>query len=184
MDLEKIKSRNRELATEVRSIVIVDSLSYHQGAEFRAIVKERLKKLEEARKLMASPFLKKQREINDLFKEQTDPLTTLVVRLDIEMLEYKKREQEKILEESSQMKEKTFMPVSAPERTTRTKTGVTSLKKMWKGEVVDRALVWRKFPDFFIIDQRKVDEMARFIQKEGEVDGVRIFFEEILASRT
>ena len=182
MDHQKVKEGTQKLCVAVNDLKIESTANYDEGANMRAIIKERMKKLEDARKLMIAPHLQKQREINALFKEQTAPLTTLLKTLDYALLTFKKKEIESVKKKKDQQTE--GPPIEAIERQTKTAKGTTSLKKVWKGEVVNRNLVWRKYPDFFIVDQRKVDEMARVIQAETEVDGIRLYSEDILSTRT
>jgi len=184
MDHPQVKVGTDRIIKAVQQLKITSTVKYEEGAEMRAVIKTRMKKIEEARKLMIAPHVKKQREINGLFKEQTAPLVDLLTHLDHAMLQFKKKDIVKAKALALEAKEKGEEPVQAVERTTRTDKGTTSLKKIWKGEVVHKGIVWRKYPDFFIVDQKKVDQMARMIQAERIVDGVRIYSEDILSTRT
>lgn len=184
MEIKDYKKNTDKLVAAVSDLSIASADDYQQGAMLRGVIKQRYKKIDEARKLMTEPHRKKTAEINAMFKEQLDPLDSLLNTLDHAMLKYKKEEQAAAKAEAERAKEDERAPIVAPERTTRTSTGTTSVKKIWKGEVINRGLVWRKYPEFFIVDQVQVDKMARIIQAETEVDGVRIYFEETLSTRT
>jgi len=179
LDVKKIEEGNTLLAEKVSSLFITTEIQYVEGASLRGVIKERIKKLDEARTLMTRPYLQKQREVNTLFKTYLDPLADLLRTLDQGMLAYKKEEEEAAKKQNAL----SDVPLPAPERSTRTEKGLTSLKKVWKGEVVDRAKAFRANPDLFIVDQSKVNLMAKIIQAEKEVDGVRIYAEDILSTR-
>jgi len=188
MELTQYNANTDKLVSAVGKLQIVSAGDYNEGAKFRAIIKERIRRIEGARVVMVKPYNDKVKsyndkvkEINKLFKEEVAPLNDLLITLDGSMLQFKQKEAIEV--QAKMLEAKKNEVIEAPERTVKTEKGTTTLRKIWKGRVVNRDLVYRKYPDFFVIDQQKVDQMARVIQAEREIDGVEIYFEETLSTR-
>lgn len=191
IDPQQIEKKNSELSTYVEQLSIANNTDYEKGADLRAIIKTRVKKLEEAKLMTSKPYRDQVTEINGLYKKMIDPLIELVERLDISMLRFKKEEKAKILsravergEEAAEGAKPPFMPAEAQQTQVRTEKGVTSIKQIWKGRLVSKSAAFAKFPEMFEIPQSKLDEFARFMQIEKIHDGIEVYIEEVLSTRT
>lgn len=168
---------------EKNIIKVIDDATNDQASKTALVCKEYLDKLEEKRTSAKEPFLKAGREIDAFFKPITTRLTTLRSALTKSMGAYymqKEEERRKQEEKNAKKIEKAIekgkpMPVvtqivNSPQ--VRTDEGLTSIRKVWKCEVLDLA----KVPDQYIIktvDMKKID----FAVKSGvrEIPGCRVY---------
>lgn len=65
--------------------------------------------------------------------------------------------------------------ILAPETTTRTHSGVFSVKKVWRWEVENEELLRKAHPELFILDEKAVNKLVQ--SGEREIAGIRIFQE-------
>jgi len=183
MDISKTRAKTEALCAEVEKLLITSTESYNEGAYFRGVIKGRLKKLEEARKMMTKPHVDKQREINKVFKDQTEPLNLLLNQLDRGMLSFKEEEEAMAKAKALEAKEKDLAPVEAPVRQTRTESGVTSVKEVWRYKIINAEKLFNKYPDFFMPNAKEINKFVQIMSKEGDFDGLHIYKEKTLSTR-
>ena len=188
---EKLADISKEVAVvqkKAAGIVIKDAKGVSEATEFLAGIKARLDKIEEYRKFFTQPLVDQKRKIDDLFKAQSVPLTTVLNSVKRAVSDYTLEENRKARAEEDRLaklqekknekraaagKPLDFTPAPIVERaapTVHTDTGKTTTKMVWKFEVTDPAKVPNKFR---VVDEKLIREAVK--NGEREIAGVRIY---------
>lgn len=207
--LAPIESSTSSLVVLATALVVESQPDMAEGTDLLAQIKKTLKRSEEARDVLVRPLNDHVKMINAQFKTVTAPLADAERTIRQKMLTYatalekerqeeaeraRRAEQERALEAAAALEaagkiveaEVTLSfaaeakaEVARVEPTTTDAGNTTSIRKIWKHEVVDFGAV----PDAFkIADDAKIREAVRAGIRE--IPGVRIYQEDSLAINT
>ena len=182
----RMKKRSHVLLGEVDKITITSDTEAIHASELSSRIAGALKKIEEKRISYTKPLNQSLREINADFKIIKQPLEKAKGEVNMLILEWRAKEQEKVEKEEARRRkiqeahEKKGHEVKAPvvmEKPKKTIGHVTS-RKVTKWKVVD----FSKVPDRYkMIDSVQLNGAAR--DEKPEVPGVEFYEEEIAVVR-
>jgi hypothetical protein len=211
---QSIQDTVQELQVSVKKAEVICSNITSQGitspesltaaSEFLARVKDKLKSIESMRDYFVRPLNNQVKDINNMFKMQSEPFVIMEKLIKGEIVKYheeqeriamdaeiKRREEEEKLrakleaaktekqkDKLEQKIEAVQVPVAAPQQTIRTNAGVVSVKKVWTFKITDQSLV----PDeFWEINETMIRK--EIAAGNRDIPGVNIYQESQIASR-
>lgn len=190
---EKIAEITQDVAVVTREskklLTIATEAEAQKAGVFLAGVKTRLNRIEEVRVFYTKPLVDQQRNLNAVFKKQSEPLTQIFNAVTVAMKNFL-REQERVAREAEEKlrleqekknakleakgKPVDFAPAPTVERASTTFSsgigGGVSARKIWTFEVQDPTLVPRKY---LAVDEKVIKLAVE--SGERSIDGVRIF---------
>ena len=190
---EKIGEITQDVAVVTKEskklITITTEAEAQKAGVFLAGVQTRLKRIEEVRVFYTKPLVDQQRNLNALFKQQSDPLNALFATVNNAVKNYL-REQERIAREKEDKlrieqekknakqeakgKSVDFTPAPTVERAptnfTSGQGGGVSARKVWTHTVTDPMLVPRKY---LVVNEKLIADAVK--AGERSIDGVKIF---------
>lgn len=165
------------------------------------------KRLEKQRVFLTKPLVDHQRAINGQFKDWMDPLNQADRAVRQKVLAYQREEERKAAEaraaeekrqreeqerlaaereasgDASPMEPAAPQPVAeapqAPERSTRSSLGTTTVRKVWTFEIEDESAIPR---EYLAVDEKKIGAVVKAGVRS--IPGVRIYQTDSLAVRS
>ncbi len=191
-DITPIKTEVDTLLYNFQDIEITSPEQYAEASDILKTVQLRAKQIEEKRFSYTRPLDDSKNKIMADFKQVLEPLEKFVSELKVKMIafakaEQAKRDQEQREIEAAALKEaketgqsEIVVPVvNEPVKTTRSSLASTTIRKTWKGKVVDESLVPR---EYLSVDQVKINAAIRTGVRK--IPGVEIAQEENLSQRS
>lgn len=190
---EKIEEMTKDVAVvekESKKLLVIKTQEDAQKASvFLAGVQTRLKRVEEIRVFYTKPLVEQQRNLNALFKQQSNPLEAVFNLVNNavkdflrqeEMIARKKEEALRLAQEKKNAKKEEagkpvdFTPAPTVERTPTSFSsgmgGGVSAQKIWTYKVVNQSLVPRKY---LVVDEKQIALAVK--GGERSIAGVEIF---------
>ncbi len=191
-DITPIKTEVDALLYNFQDVEIASPEQYSEASDILRTVQLRAKQIEEKRLSYTRPLDASKNQIMHDFKLVLEPLEKFIDELKAKMIGFAKAEQAKRDKEQKEIEavalkeaketgqSEIVVPiVNEPVKTTRSSLASTTIKKTWKGKVVDESLIPR---EYLSVDQVKINAAVRAGVRK--IPGVEIAQEENLSQRS
>ncbi len=188
LDIQPIKEEVQEFLYNSQELSIATADDYSKAGDTLKLVNHKIKTVEAKRVEYTKPLLDQKRLIDSDFKAVIEPLKAFVTEVKGKMVEWAREEQKRkdaeqarIEEEAKKANPETLeveVPVVNDMKTTRGEVSTTSIKKVWKFEVMDETMVPA---EFMMVDEAKIKQAI----KEGNhfIKGVKIYQDDQISIR-
>jgi len=156
---------------------------------------EDLKKIEEAVKAAICRYMDEQehkaneeaRKLREQQEAEQKKAQEEAAKIRLKSQKFEDEEQKKKLEEQAKKTEQlpfaNIQVAKTAPTTVRTQNATISQKKVWCYTVIDEALLRKKRPEFFILDEKALSKYVREVREETEIDGIKIYQKSIISAR-
>jgi len=188
--LEKVEVIKKDVSVFVQqgeAITVTSDEDMATATDYLGLLKDRWKRIEEIRTGFTKPLNDHIGKLNTMFKSQQSPLKEVEIKVKALMgafytqkakeVELARLEAEKVQKKAELEAEKKGVVVTpAPDMTEPVKTSVkttqatSSMKKVWKFEVVDENKVPK---EYLMVDEKKIREAVGLGMRE--IEGIKIF---------
>lgn len=188
--IELIKQEVDEFLYDYQDVKITTANEYTGAGDLLKQLQLKVKKVEEKRKEYTKPLDDLKKKIMDDFRQITDPLEQFITDVKVKMTDWYRLEQKRKDEEQKKIeadalaqakvdnKSEVVVPVVNDIKTQRGDVATTTVKKVWKWELIDAQKIPR---DYLCPDPVKIGEAIR--SGVREIEGVRIYQDEQISIR-
>lgn len=188
--IELIKQEVDEFLYDYQDVKITTANEYTGAGDLLKQLQLKVKKVEEKRKEYTKPLDDLKKKIMDDFRQITDPLEQFITDVKVKMTDWYRLEQKRKDEEQKKIeaealaqakvenKSEVVVPVVNDIKTQRGDVATTTVKKVWKWELIDAQKIPR---EYLCPDPVKIGEAIR--SGVREIEGVRIYQDEQISIR-
>ena len=189
--IEVIKQEVDQFLYEQQEIIISSNDQYTQAGDTLKVVQNRIKKLEEKRKEYTQPLDESKKRIMADFQSISKPLEEFVGNVKTEMIKWARAEQQRKDEEQKKLEAEALTKAKAEGKsevevaivnqevkTQRGDVSTTTVKKVWKAEVINETEVPR---EYLTVNQVVINQAVR--DGVRKIPGVRIYQDEQISIR-
>lgn len=189
--IEIIKSEVNQFLYNQQELNVTTADDYTRAGDLLKIVQNRIKAVEDKRKEYTKPLDEAKKQIMADFSAISKPLEEFVAEVKTKMTNWYRAEQKRKDEEQAKLEAEALAKAKAEGKsevevaivneevkTQRGDVATTTVKKVWKAEIMDETLVPR---EYLVVDQVAINKAVR--DGVRSIPGVKIYQDEQISIR-